>query len=162
MNKILFSGRVGKDAEFKNVSNTAGCYQFSVANDEAGYYDKNNQWVKKTVWMSFQCDMINDVTSEHATRMASLYDKVKKGAYVEVEAHLGQIVKPGADGKNITYDNHIVENIRIINFAKPAQTAPATPQATAPQKPAKPQAKPAKPQAPQAPAENFGDADIPF
>lgn len=142
MNTLVFSGRVGKDAEFKAVG-TAGCYQFSVANNEKGYYKtekdssgkESRTWVEQTVWINFQSDMINDLKSEYASKQATLYNKVKKGMIVEILAHIEQ--NKSKDGKT-TFTNNVVDKIVLVH----------TPQAQTPQ-----------PQAPQAPAD---DSDIPF
>ena len=76
MIKLIVSGRVGQDAELKNVGGTSVC-SFSVAHTEKGYGENP---VDKTIWVS--CS----IWGERATKLAPY---ILKGTYVVAEGSGG-------------------------------------------------------------------------
>lgn len=94
MNKFIFSGNIGKDAETRQINDKDSVTSFNVAVTEK-YKDKET-----TIWV--RCDKWN---------AGKLADYLKKGAKVLVE---GKILEREHEGKKYWSVN--VESIEILKF----------------------------------------------
>lgn len=104
MNRFIFDGRIGKDAEISATSSGVHVCKFSVANSRS--FKQGDEWKEKTSWFNVV------VFGDEALRTSQL----KKGELVLVDGRVE--IQKGNDDKY--YTSVIAEKvIRIERLKKP-------------------------------------------
>lgn len=106
MNKFIFTGRLGKDAELRQLQNTTVA-NYSVAISER--FTKNGEKTEKTTWMAVS-------SFGKGAEFAGNY--LKKGMRIMVEGKIE--VQQWTDSNGITRDRVavIAENVEILESNK--------------------------------------------
>lgn len=112
MNKFIFTGRLGKDAEMRQLQNTS-VTNFTVAISER--FTKNGEKTEKTTW-------VNVSSFGKGAEFASNY--LKKGMKVMVEGKLE--IQAWNDTNGITRERIgvVSENIEILEYNKTNEEQP--------------------------------------
>jgi single-strand DNA-binding protein len=121
MNKFIFTGNLGKDAEVKVTQSGMSVCSFSVA-VKSGYGDK-----QKTTWVN--CALFGKRAE------GQLPQYLKKGAQVAIS---GELTLDEWEGKDGTTQKSIKVNVDDLDLigGKPEGSAPARSQSQAPAAPA--------------------------
>lgn len=105
MNKVILIGRLGKDAETKEINNQ-NLITFSLATSET-YKDKNGEKVEATEWHNVA----------YWSKSKKITEYLKKGILVSIE---GKIKTTKKEDKY--YTNIQANDIEILEFAKDKPT----------------------------------------
>lgn len=107
MNKAILLGRLGADAEVKELSH-GSVTQFNLATTDK-HKDKNGEWVEKTDWHKCQ------VWGKRGEVLAKF---LTKGSQVMVEGKVQTRSWDDKDGKRVYVTEINVANIEIMNKPK--------------------------------------------
>ena len=91
MNKIILIGRLGKDAETKELNSERSAVSFTVATSES-YKNKDGEWIEQTEW--------HNVQMYGSTNISKFAAVLKKGLLVSVEGKITTVKTD--DGKYFT------------------------------------------------------------
>lgn len=111
INKCIFIGNAGADANVADMNNGQKVANLSLALDQT--YIKNGEKVKNTTWVKL-------VAFGPAVKVASL---VKKGAQIYVEAAYRERTYTDNSGVEKTASEFVIDEIRLLG-KKPAEDMP--------------------------------------
>lgn len=141
LNKVMLIGRVGKNPEIKQISDTRKAAQFSLATTEK-YKDRNGEVKENTEWH-------NIVAFDKTAELVERY--VTSGMQLYIEGKLRTRSWEDKDGNKRYVTEVLVGNMQFLDGKKEDKPAPA---------PAPVQQRPKS--TPLPPAGDDDDSDLPF
>jgi len=109
INKVMLVGRIGKDAEYKQFSDSEnGVVKFSVATWES-WKDRDGEWKERTEWHNVEL---------FGKGVGGRADKLKKGAMVVVEGKITTDKWTDKDGNEKRSTKIKAMSVRLVPVQK--------------------------------------------
>jgi single-strand DNA-binding protein len=144
--KSIIVGNLGVDPDVKYLDNGSVVAKFSVAATEK--WKKDGETMSHTEWYRMEC-------WSNTAKMVETY--LRKGDSVLIEAR-----KREEEYNGKYYTKFLIDNIRMLGKAKPAQPSPGVTQPAATAAPVETHPPAATVTQPQQEPENIGPDDLPF